>query len=71
MATMFLPNWDEMRQSYGGPSIDASRKILRYLVKWFQRRTFLEIDQPETRVVYAAMFVNKTEQNIKMNKILI
>jgi hypothetical protein len=71
MATMFLSNWDEMRQSYGGPSIDASCKILHYLVKWFQRRTFLEIDQPETRVVYAAMFVNKTEQNIKMNKILI
>ena len=52
MATMFLSNWDEMRQSYGGPSIDASCKILHYLVKWFQRRTFLEIDQPETRVVY-------------------
>jgi hypothetical protein len=39
-----------MRKYYGGPSIDASFNILLYLAKWFQRRRFLEIDQPETRI---------------------
>jgi hypothetical protein len=49
MAIMFLSYGDEMRQSYRGPSIDASCKILLYLAKWFQRR-FLEIEQSETRI---------------------
>jgi hypothetical protein len=49
MATMFLSNPGEMRKSYRGPSIDASCKLLLYLVKWFQRKRFLEIDQPKTR----------------------
>ena len=35
-----LSNWDEMRKSYRGPSIDASCKMLLYLAKWFQRRFF-------------------------------
>jgi len=26
--------------------------MLLYLAKWFQRRRFLEIDQPETRIAY-------------------
>jgi hypothetical protein len=34
-----------------GPSIDASYQISAHLVKWFQRRRFLEIDQSETRIV--------------------
>ena len=69
MATMFSSNWDEMRQSYGGPSIDASCKILRYLVKWFQRRKYLEIDQPETRVVYGGHVCkqNRTKYKTKQN----
>ena len=40
--------------------------MLLYLVKWFQRRRFLEIDQPETRLVYdsmGVMFVNRSVQN--------
>ena len=58
---MFLSNPGEMRKSYKGPSIDASCKLLLYLVKWFQRRRFLEIDQPETRIAYVfGMFVNRS-----------
>ena len=62
----FLSYRDEMRKSYRRPSIDASWKMLLYLVKWFQRRRFLEIDQPETRLVYdsmGVMFVNRSVQN--------
>ena len=33
-----MSNWDEMRKSYNGPSLDASCKILLYLAKLFQRR---------------------------------
>ena len=38
------------------PSIDASHQISVHLAKQFQRRGFLEIDRPETRIVYG-MFV--------------
>jgi hypothetical protein len=31
--------------------------MLFYLVKWFQRRRFLEINQPETRIAYGSMGV--------------
>jgi hypothetical protein len=41
-----------MRKSYRGPSIDASCSILLYLAMWFQRRRFIEIDQPETIIAY-------------------
>ena len=34
-----------------------------HLVKRFQRRRFLEIDQPKTRMPVAAMFVNISQQN--------
>ena len=47
-----LANRDEMRKSYSGPSIDASCKMLLYLVKWFQRRRIFEIDKSETRIAY-------------------
>ena len=43
---------DEMMKSYRGPSIVASCKILLYLAKWFHRRRFLEIDEPETRIAH-------------------
>jgi hypothetical protein len=49
--TMFLSNRNDMLQSYRGPSMEASCKIVLYLAKWFLRR-FLEIDQPETRIVH-------------------
>ena len=45
-----LSNRNEIGKSYRGLSIDASCKILFYLEKWFQRKRFLEIDQPETRI---------------------
>ena len=35
-----------------GPSIDASDEVSIHLAKQFQRRRFLEIDQPETRIAY-------------------
>jgi hypothetical protein len=40
---------DEMNSLYRGPSIDASYQVSVHLAKRFQRRTFLEIDQSETR----------------------
>jgi hypothetical protein len=35
-----------------GPAIDASYQVSVHLAKWFQRRRFLKIDQPETRIAY-------------------
>ena len=52
MTIMLLSNRDEMWKSDRGPSIDASCKSLLYLTKWLRRRILLEIDQPETRIVY-------------------
>jgi hypothetical protein len=31
-----------------------SKNLLLYLAKQFQRRRFLEIDQPETRIAYGS-----------------
>ena len=45
-----LTNRDEMSNLYRGSSIDASYQVSVHLVKWFQRRRFLEIDQSETRI---------------------
>jgi hypothetical protein len=36
------------------PSIGASHQISLHLAKQFQRRRFLEIDQPETRIAYGS-----------------
>jgi hypothetical protein len=58
MATMILSNQDEMRKLYRGPSTDASYQVSVDMVKRFQRRIFLEIDQPETRIMCAAMLDN-------------
>ena len=46
----FLTDWDEMSNLHRWPSIDASYQVSVHLVKWFQRRRFLEIDQSETRI---------------------
>jgi hypothetical protein len=35
---------------YRGPSIDASYQVSVHLLKWFQRRRFLEIHKSETRI---------------------
>jgi hypothetical protein len=34
------------------PSIGASHQVSVHLAKQFQRRRFLEINQPETRIAY-------------------
>jgi hypothetical protein len=36
------------------PSIGASHQVLVQLAKQFQRRKFLEINQPETRIAYGS-----------------
>jgi hypothetical protein len=36
------------------PSIDASHQVSVHLTKQFQRRRFLEINQPETRIAYGS-----------------
>jgi hypothetical protein len=36
------------------PSIGASHQVLVHLAKQFQRRRFLEINQPETRIAYGS-----------------
>ena len=36
------------------PSIGASHQISVHLAKQFQRRRFLEINQPETRIAYGS-----------------
>jgi hypothetical protein len=41
-----------MSNPYRGPSIDASYQVSVHLAKQFQRRRFLEIDEPETRIAY-------------------
>jgi hypothetical protein len=56
-------NRDEMRSLYRRHSIDASYQVSVYLVKLFQRRTFLEIDQSETRIACAAKFVTESGLN--------
>ena len=56
-------NRDEMRKSYRGPSIDAYCKISLYLAKRFERTRFLEINQPETRIVYGYHVFNGWGQN--------
>ena len=48
----FLSNRDEMGNLYRESSIDASYKVSVHLAERFQRRLFLEINQPETRVAY-------------------
>jgi hypothetical protein len=45
-----LMNRDEVSYLYKGPSIDASYQVSVHLTKLFQRRRFLEIDQPEIRI---------------------
>jgi hypothetical protein len=39
-----------MSNLYRGSSIYASYQVSVYLVKWFQRRRFLEIHQSETKI---------------------
>jgi hypothetical protein len=43
-----------MSNLYIGPSIHAFYQISVHLVKQFQRRRFLEINQPETKIAYGS-----------------
>jgi hypothetical protein len=43
-----------MSNLYRGPSKDASYQISIHLAKQFQRRRFLEINQPEKRIAYGS-----------------
>ena len=43
--------------------IDASYHVAVHLAKRFQMRRFLEIDQLETRISVAAIFVNGSGRN--------
>jgi hypothetical protein len=54
---------DEMSNLYRGSPIDASYQVSVHLAKRFQRRRILKISQSETRVAWAAMFVNGSGQN--------
>jgi hypothetical protein len=47
---MFVTDRDRMSNLYRGPSIDASYHVSDHLAKHFQRKSFLEIDQSETRI---------------------
>jgi hypothetical protein len=49
---MFVSGLERNEHSYWGPSIDASHQVSVHLAKQFQRRFFLEIDQPQTRIAY-------------------
>jgi hypothetical protein len=50
-----LTDRDEITNLYRGPSIDASYQVSVQLAKQFQRRRFLEINQPETRIAQAIL----------------
>jgi hypothetical protein len=45
-----LTDREEMSNLHRGPSIDASYQVSVHLAKRFQRRRFLKIGQPETRI---------------------
>jgi hypothetical protein len=47
-----LTDRDKINKMYRGPSKDALYHVSIHLAKQFQRRRFLEIDQPETRIAY-------------------
>ena len=51
-----------MSNSNRGLSIDASYHVSVHLAKLLQRRRFLEIDQSETLLPVAAMFVNDRDK---------
>jgi hypothetical protein len=52
LATMFVNESGRNEQFYREPSIDACYKVSAHLVKRFQRRRSLEIEQSETRIAY-------------------
>jgi hypothetical protein len=47
----FQTDYDKMSKLYKRPSIDASYQVSVYFAERLQRRSFLKIDQSETRIV--------------------
>jgi hypothetical protein len=45
------------------PSIGASHQVSVHLAKQFQRRRYLEINQPENKLPMGAMFANRSGWN--------
>jgi hypothetical protein len=43
-----------MSNLYRGSSVDVSYQVVVHLAKLFQRRRYLEIDQPETRIAFGS-----------------
>jgi hypothetical protein len=58
MVDMLLTDRGVISNLYRGLSIDASYQVSDHLANRFIRKRFLEIDQSETRIAVAAMFVN-------------
>ena len=52
MAAMFVNGSAQNEQSLDRTIIDASYQASVHLAKRFQRRRFLQIDQPETQIAY-------------------
>ena len=57
-----LTDQNGMSKSNKGPSIDASYHVSVHLTKLLQSRRLLEIDQSETLLPVAAMFVNDRDK---------
>ena len=57
-----LTDQNGMSNSNRGPSIDASYHVSVHLAKLLQSRRLLEIDQSETLLPVAAMFVNDRDK---------
>ena len=56
-------NWDEIRNLYRGPAIDASYQVSVYLAKRFQTRRFKKIANQKQELPMAAMFDDGSGQN--------
>jgi hypothetical protein len=50
VVAMFVTDRDKMSNLHRGHSIDASYQVSVHLANRFQRRRFLKIGQPETRI---------------------
>ena len=57
-----LTDRTEMNNLNRGPYIDASYQVSVHLTKQFQSISFLEIDQPEIRIVYDSHVFNGSER---------
>ena len=63
-----LTDQNEMSILYRGPSIDASYQVSDHFAKRFQRRRFVEIDQPETRIAYDGCLLTDRNKMSNLNR---